>query len=115
MISIRDDALAGLDRFKSRISSLFETRVRVEHLDRKAAERAIREPVRRWNSEWRRGQPPIEVEDALINAVLDQVQTGQVVVGQQGRGARGQADRIETPHLQLVMERLWEAEDFSGE
>ena len=55
MISIREDALAGLDRFKSRISNLFETRVRVEHLDRKAAERAIREPVRRWNGEWRKG------------------------------------------------------------
>jgi WD40 repeat protein len=112
MISIREDALAGLDRFKTRIPNLFETRVRVDHLDREAATRAIREPIDRWNGDFRDGLPPITVEDELIETVLDQVRTGQVVVGRQGRGTDKETDRIETPHLQLVMQKLWEAENL---
>ena len=111
MLSIREDALAGIDRFKARIPHLFESRMRIDHLDRKAAARAIREPIDCWNDDFRRGAP-IGVDDDLIEAVLDQVQTGQVVVGRQGRGTSGDTDRIETPHLQLVMERLWEAEEL---
>ena len=114
LISIREDALAGLDRFKTRIPNLLETRVRVEHLDRQAAARAIREPIRRWNEDLRQGLTPVAIEADLVEAVLDQVRTGQVVVGQQGRGTGSQADRIETAHLQLVMEKLWEAEEIDG-
>jgi WD40 repeat protein len=115
MIAIREDALAGLDRFKTRIPILFDTRVRIDHLDRGAAAHAIRDPIARWNDEFRRGLPPVEIEDELVEAVLDQVRTGEVVVGRQGRGTRRPSDRIETAHLQLVMERVWEAEDLSGE
>jgi hypothetical protein len=37
LISIRDDALAKLDRFKGRITNLFDNYLRIEHLDREAA------------------------------------------------------------------------------
>jgi WD40 repeat protein len=112
IISIREDALAGLDRFKTRIPHLLDTRVRINHLDQQAAARAIREPVNRWNADFRAGRPPIVVEDALIKTILDQARAGEVVVGQQGRGTRGHSGGIETPYLQLVMERLWETEDL---
>ena len=45
---------------------------------------------------------------------MKQVQTGQVVLGEAGRGiierAVGRGTRIETPYLQLVMMRLWDEE-----
>ncbi len=41
LISIREDALAKLDRFKGRIPNLFDNYLRIEHLDRAAARAAI--------------------------------------------------------------------------
>ena len=40
------------------------------------------------------------------------MRTGHVLVGRQGRGTGEETGRIETPHLQLVMEKLWEAENL---
>src|SRR5918912_3824472 len=57
------------------------------------------------------------IEPALVETVLDQVQSGRVDVGGQGRGAvagDGADGRIETPYLQLVMQRLWEEERAAG-
>src|ERR671938_334481 len=57
------------------------------------------------------------IEPALVETVLDQVQSGRVDVGGQGRCAvahDGADGRIETPYLQLVMQRLWEEERAAG-
>ena len=58
----------------------------------------------------------MELEDALAERVLNEVAAGPLAVG--GGGGRGtQAssdDRVETPYLQLVMERLWEVERSEG-
>ena len=59
----------------------------------------------------------VEIEPALVDAVLDQVVAGKVGVGQVGRGAVEGGDgvvRIETPYLQLVMQRLWDEERSAG-
>src|SRR5262249_8012240 len=56
-------------------------------------------------------------EPALAEQVLDEVTAGRVELGQAGRGAvetAGSERRIETPFLQLVMQRLWEAERSAG-
>jgi hypothetical protein len=56
------------------------------------------------------------VDPDLIEAVLAQVRTGQIVLEQAGHGTverlggLGASDRIETPYLQLVMARLWDEE-----
>ena len=121
LISIREDALSQLDRFKGRVPGLFDNYLRIDHLDSKAARRAIEEPVNQFNVEHRVGLAPITVQPTLVDAVLDQVRAGRVVVGQTGRGA-SHADgagsdaerRIEAPHLQLVMEKLWEEEMREG-
>jgi hypothetical protein len=50
LISLRDDALASLDRFKGRIPDLFDNYLRLDRLGEHAAREAIEGPVRHWNS-----------------------------------------------------------------
>jgi len=120
LASIREDALAKLDRFKRDIPKLFDTYLRVRHLDAAAAHQAILRPVERYNA-LVGPERQVTVEPALVYAVLDQVRTGQVVLEQAGRGTlepadapAGGGDRIETPYLQLVMARLWAEERSRG-
>src|SRR6185437_12083581 len=57
----------------------------------------------------------VDVEAELVEAVLDQTSAGRVDLGGEGRGGVGDGDgRIEAPYLQLVMQRLWEAERDAG-
>ncbi len=115
LLSLREDALAGLDQFKARIPSLFGNSLRLEHLDRPAAREAIIGPLEQYN----RMTPdaPVGIEPELVEAVLDQVAAGKVDLGRPGRGAvESGADgaRVETPYLSLVLERLWRAEHVAG-
>jgi WD40 repeat protein len=99
LLALREDQLARLDAFQARIPSVFANRLRLGHLDRAAARRAIVGPLDRWNrvagEDERMG-----IETALVGAVLDQVET-----------APGQ---IEAPYLQLVLERVWQEEREHG-
>ena len=117
LISIREDALANLDLFKGRLSNLFDNYLRIEHLDREAARRAIERPLERYNALLPEDAQRVSIEPGLVDAVLDQVRTGKVSLGETGRGlaeevsGRGGIERrIETPYLQLVMTRLWKEE-----
>ncbi|MDQ2984062.1 MAG: hypothetical protein M3R70_09090, partial [Actinomycetota bacterium] len=122
-VSIREDGLAMLDRFKGRIPNLFENYLRIDHLKREAARDAIVKPIDEFNRLYP-DQQPVEIEPELVEAVLDQIRTGAVVLGAAGEGAvnggkRAQVpgaddDRIETPYLQLVMSRLWNEELSEG-
>jgi WD40 repeat protein len=118
LISLRQDALAQLDRFKGRVPGLFDNLVRLRHLDRGGARLAIERPLERYNA----GHPgdEVEIEPDLVERVLDGVRMGAVVVGEQGQGVvRGNgrdapSERIEAPFLQLVMTRLWDEERTAG-
>jgi WD40 repeat protein len=118
LIGIREDALATLDRFEGRLPNLFDNFLRLQHLDREAARGAIEEPVLQFN---RLAAPDkqVRIELELVETLLDQVQTGRVIVGESGLGmveGTGSAadERIETPYLQLVMIRLWAEEMAAG-
>jgi hypothetical protein len=119
VVAIREDALAKLDRFKREIPALFNTYLRVRHLNRDCAREAIRRPIEKYNRISPDGGPPVELEPELVEAVLDQVTAGRVVL-EQGGVAAGIDDsaraeeRIEAPYLQLVMSRLWAEERRSG-
>jgi WD40 repeat protein len=102
LISLREDALAQLDAFKARIPTVFANQVRLEHLDRDAARAAIVGPIRRWNE---LASESVEIEEALVAAVLDEVAV---------EGRSRDRDRIEAPYLQLVLERIWETERTGG-
>jgi WD40 repeat protein len=109
-ISLREDAYAQLDRFKGRIPNLFDSYLRIRHLGREPARRALTGPVAVYNSLLPPGETPYDLEPELVEAVLDEVRAGTVVLGQTGAGSVGDdADggRIEAPFLQLVMRRLW--------
>jgi WD40 repeat protein len=116
ILAVRDDSLAKLDAFRRRIPNVFGNYLRLEHLDRDAARAAIVEPVAEYN---RLVGPEnaVTIEPELVDAVLEQVVTGKVDVGQTGRGTIESANgdvRIETPYLQLVLRRLWDEERGAG-
>jgi hypothetical protein len=117
LVSIREDSLAKLDRFKGRIPNLFDNYLRIEHLDREAARMAIENPIERYNRLQVTDEQRVSIEAALVEAVLDQLRTGQVMLGESGGGiVKGEKaeTRIETPYLQLVMTRLWNEEMRTG-
>ena len=117
LIAIREDSLAKLDRFEGRIPTLFENYLRIEHLDRQAARAAIEGPIRQYNDLYPTEREQIGIEPQLVEAVLEQVMTGNVLLGESGRGVvKSEATevQIETPYLQLVMIRLWEEEMRAG-
>lgn len=124
LISIREDAIAKLDRFEGRIPTLFDNYIRIDHLDRAAAREAIVKPIEQFNKAMGDSAHKVSIEPALVDAVLDQVKTGRVSLTETGAGvvksedgSNGQdplVERIETPFLQLVMTRLWDEELRGG-
>jgi WD40 repeat protein len=119
LIAIREDALARVaDRFKGRVPNLVGNYLRIDHLDSQAAREAILKPIEVFN---RTADNPVRIDPELVDAVLDQLRPGQVVLDSAGRGsvdggtaAAPAEDRIETSYLQLVMKRLWEEELRAG-
>jgi hypothetical protein len=120
LLSLREDAVAQLDRFEGHIPTLFNNFRRVDHLDRQAARRAITEPIARYNELNKNLNSPVSIEQELVDQVLDQVGAGQVIVGPAAgaistTSTRAESEgRIETPYLQLVMTRLWNQELNQG-
>ena len=115
LVALREDALGKLDRFKASIPNLFGNYLRLDHLGRDAGRQAIAGPVETFNE--LEPADSVEIEPELVEAVLDQVQTGRVEIGQVGRGiveGKTAEGRIEAPFLQLVMRRLWDEERAAG-
>ena len=112
VISIREDALAKLDRFKGRIPYLFDNYLRLARLDPRAARLAIEGPLRRFAE---LGGARVSIEEELVENVLEEVRP-DLGFGQAGTGTAGaeRPDRIETTFLQLVMTKLWETERAAG-
>ncbi len=116
LVAVREDALAWLDRFKTSLPNLLDNYVRIKHLDQTAARRAIVGPLERYNREC----PPssqVTIEDDLIDTVLHDIRYGELELGARGKGLRGYEPgsdepegTVETPFLQLVMRRVWDAE-----
>ena len=114
LVSLREDALAKLDRFTGRIPGLFANTLRLDRLDRQAARAAIVRPVARFAE---LTGTEVAVEPELVERVLDEVGAGRIDPALGGLGAvEGSKDaaRIEAPYLQLVMQRLWDEERAAG-
>jgi Novel STAND NTPase 1 len=115
LLSLREDSVARLDAFKGRVPNLFQNYLRLDRLTRDAARAAIEGPLDRFNQLGLSGDHPVTIEPALVDAVLADVRTGRLTIGEAGRGRVKDAgalteELIETPYLQLVMKRLWEEE-----
>ena len=116
LVAIREDALARLDAFKRQLPALLANRLQLDRLSVDAGRDAILGPAERFAS-LAPGEPTLTVEPGLVDAVLAGVSTGALIGAQHGRGTAGAADghtRIETPYLQVVMQRIWEVERASG-
>ncbi|MGZ4802547.1 MAG: WD40 repeat domain-containing protein [Acidimicrobiia bacterium] len=116
LLALREDAWAKLDRFEGLIPNLFDNYYRLEHLRGDDAREAICGPIEEFNRRVSDDER-VTIEPNLVSIVLEQVRAGRVLVGAPGEG-RPQEDRehegIETAHLQLVMQRLWDAERKAG-
>jgi WD40 repeat protein len=112
LISIREDSLAKLDRFKTSIPNLFNNYLRVKHLDAKSAYDAISKPIGEYNKR-SPYEEPINLNEGLVKVVINQV--SKMVQESNGRGLTEQyrselEKQVEAPYLQLVMEYLWKEE-----
>jgi WD40 repeat protein len=101
LLALRDDELARLGVFKGSIPGVFANARRLERLDRDSARAAILGPLRRRN-ELGGQRDADEIEPELVEAVLDETSVA------------GQPHRVEAPYLQLVMQRIWDAEVEAG-
>ena len=106
LIALREDTLARLDAFQTRIPNVFANRLRIDHLDASAARSAIVGPLDAWNAIVSEDQR-MGIEPELVDAVLEQVAAPEPI----GSPSSG---RIEAPYLQLIMERVWEDERAVG-
>ncbi len=110
LVVLRDDALSRLDRFRTRITNLLGNTLRIRHLDVASAELAIREPLKVYNRKLAPSELPMKIEDELVTALLGQLRP----VSPAGTSVPADLDRIETPYLQLVLQRLWKEEVQHG-
>lgn len=115
LVSMREDSIAKLDSFKGRIPNLFDNRLSIERLALDQARKAIVLPLEQLNR-MQPDEPDWSIEPDLVDAVLEEVKAHPLQRDDTGKGrVRADADEgIETPHLQLVMTRLWQAEQAAG-
>jgi hypothetical protein len=116
LISMREDSIAKLDFFKGRIPNLFDNYLRIDRLDREKGHDAIVRPIEQYNRLVAAPGEAVSIEEALVDAVLDQVRASGLREEGAGLGGVKEANdfTIETPHLQLVMTRLWQEERATG-
>jgi hypothetical protein len=113
LISMRDDSLARLDRFRGAIPHLLANRVPLDYLDRAGARDAILKPIAKINT--RHPGLDLRIDDALVERILDEVEVGQVSDAEAGLGGTAvRSGRVATAYLQLVMQQLWDEAIGSG-
>jgi len=113
LISIRDDALSRLDRFRTQIPNLFSNMLRISQMRTEEARKAIKEPVEEYNRRYVTDGKPFTVEPALVDEIIKQIKAdpklSSKAEGTEITAGEGKAG-VETTYLQLVMIRLWEKE-----
>jgi hypothetical protein len=114
LLSMREDSLSKLDRFKGRIRNVLGNTLRICHLDPLAAEESIRGPLSVYNQKFGSQFGEVIIEEQAVHAILAQMQTEKVKTTESSGVGRlesvAEDQRIETPFLQLVMTELWNAE-----
>lgn len=130
LFSLRNDGLAGLDRFRHRIRNLLSNTLGLPYLDTAGALAAICKPIMEFNQRFGTavtidGKPVVDLEEEyrnrksldflkeypLIALILREVRrrasSDEDVSGQAESGRREYGTAI----LQLVMHRLWKQQD----
>ncbi len=131
LISIRDDGLSRLDRFKTQLPNLFVNLLRINQMNGEAAKRAIELPLETYNDLCvPEGEERYRIEKDLVIEILKQIKAKPKLtprdddkplphkLSELASEVTGTPDDelalenlfVETPYLQLVMTRLWEKE-----
>lgn len=118
LVSMREDSLSRLDRFRVRIPNMLSNALRLRHLDDDSARAAIRKPLEVYAAQ-HPDRPPMFIEDGLVDELLEEIQVEKLMIGEGGQGVierfATEADvRIEAPFLQLALTRLWNEERERG-
>lgn len=123
MISMREDSLAKLDVFKSRIPFLFNNCLRLGPLTAEGARDAITKPLEVFNeTHGLRDAAAWSVAETLVNETINEVRDGKVMLGDAPVGdapildqkARSKDAAVDAACLQMVMSRLWTVESAQG-
>jgi hypothetical protein len=113
LISIRDDALSRLDRFRTQIPNLFSNMLRISQMGSEAARKAIEEPIIKYNQLCVTDGEPFGIEPALVDEIIKQIKADPKLSSKaEGTEITTGEEKtvVETTYLQLVMTRLWEKE-----
>ncbi|GAK49222.1 PBS lyase HEAT-like repeat [Candidatus Moduliflexus flocculans] len=105
VLAMREDFLAELNIFKNRTPGLFENYYRLEQLREPQARDAIQKPVAKFGFQY---QP--ELLDQLIEDLAAREQTPQIGAERPSAPVPDAPRVIEPPYLQIVCQKLWEAE-----
>jgi len=114
LISIRAEMLAKLDRVRSQLPDLFENTLRITFPNIKAARDLLMKSLEHYNQLFASEDKTINIEPSLIDAVLQQVKSGQVIYDNLNTEILEESVHVEVPFLQLVMSRIWEEEMKKG-
>src|SRR5262249_7476654 len=111
LLSMREEELSKLDRFRSTIPNLLSNMLRLKHLNHASAERAIREPLRVFNERVPENQR-MTIEDKLVQSLIGKAMQDLLAQSGPSQTSPGMRDgqRIETPVLQMLLTRLWQEE-----
>lgn len=113
LIAIREDRLAGIDRFAGRIPHLLSNTLRLGPLSAQDALAAIEKPVERFAAVTGRD---VALEPGLAETVRDEL----VALDERKRAVDPAANggpaggSVDPSYLQLVMRRLWDVEIQAG-
>lgn len=111
LISLREDAVASLDRFRTRIPGVLSHTIRLGYLDKTSAEEAIRGPLRVYNE--RNPGQTAQIEDELVGAVMQEARERMSGTSGTGQAPKVAEVPIETALLQLLLTRIWRSESPS--
>ena len=99
LFGIREDALAKLNRFEQHVPGVYDNYLRLDYLTVDAARLAIEKPIEQFNG-MRPPERHVWIEPALVERLLDELQTGRVTALGMGQGTEtAQPGTIETPFL----------------
>ena len=118
LLSLREDALAKLDRLRGRIPRLFGNMLRLEHLDRASIEEAIRKPIAAYKSPDGR---TVTIDKDLVETLVEQVREDRVSFTEEEKEASAYAAtnpeelKYKGLFLQVVLGRLWNKASASSE
>lgn len=116
LISMREEAMAKLSRFKMATSALQEKAYHLEDLAEADARKAVTEPILRHAKAYAEAGWPTKVDSDLVKAVVQEVTAGQ----EQWDAAAGSGDLapprsgLQARFLEMIMTHVWEYERQQG-